>query len=189
MAPRGKQSCPQRLARGRDIPVKVGGRRHLGLCYGCPPVQRKGLVLMAPSSCWCSAGPGYCWSTAWAVVQAQEEAVDLHMAFPNLQAWQLLLGLNHSISQKGHHKNVFACASVVTKADLQGGIRSAVSRVPAPTSSLGPRPGASMAELAGGLGATLVCTSLAMGTCICGMLGGMVVTPTLLKLWLSSLTL
>lgn len=55
-----------------------------------PPVQRKRFILMFPSSFWCSAGPRCCWSTAWAEVQSQEEAVDLH-----------ILGLHHSVSQKG----------------------------------------------------------------------------------------
>lgn len=63
-----------------------------------PRAQRKRFILMFPSSCWCSAGPSSCWSTAWADVQAQEEAVDLH-----------ILGLNHSISQKGQYENFFVC--------------------------------------------------------------------------------
>lgn len=87
----------------------------------------------------------------------------------------MLLGLNHSISQKGHHKNVFACASVVTKADLQSGIRSAVSLLL--PSALVPALVQARQSWQEELGAMLVCTSLAMDTCICGVLGGMVVTP------------
>ena len=129
MAPRGKETCPQRLA-------QRWGRRHLGLCPDSDPSSAEQRADPdGPQLPLVFSRTHVLQEHCVGCGTRQEEAVDLHAAFPNSQPrWDMAAAFGAKtqyFSKRALQK--FLRMYVMTKADLQGGTCSAVSWVPAPT--------------------------------------------------------